>query len=276
MARAPDPRVEQAEAMFRQGKKLIEIAAALDVPEGTVRSWKKRYGWDSSGNATLQKSRRNVAKKKNIERKAMKKEVVADLAGRAIENPELTEKQQLFCVLYVFGDSATAAYQKAYGCSYNTAAVQACRSLKAPKIRAEVERLKKERFEAQLFNEHDIFQWYLDVAQAAITDFVTFGRELVPVMGAFGPVVDKETGKPIMKEINYVKFRESAEVNGHVIKKVKLGKEGASIELYDAAAAMDWLSKHMGMGTNAQQTLAQNIIGAYEQRKQEQERNSQE
>lgn len=61
MARAPDPRAEQAEKLFLEGKKLIEIAKALDVPEGTVRSWKNRYHW---GNATLQKRKRNVAKRK--------------------------------------------------------------------------------------------------------------------------------------------------------------------------------------------------------------------
>ena len=38
---------------------MVDIAAALDIPEGTIRSWKNRYKW----NATLQKDNRNVAKK---------------------------------------------------------------------------------------------------------------------------------------------------------------------------------------------------------------------
>lgn len=59
MARGPDSRVEQAREMFLSGKKLIEIAEALEIPEGTVRSWKNRYKWS---NATLQKEKRNVAK----------------------------------------------------------------------------------------------------------------------------------------------------------------------------------------------------------------------
>ena len=64
MARAPDPKAAQAKEMFLAGKKLTEIAEALGVPEGTVRSWKNRYGWDSNANATLQKPKRNVAKKR--------------------------------------------------------------------------------------------------------------------------------------------------------------------------------------------------------------------
>ncbi len=55
MARAPDARAEQAKELFLSGKKLIEISEALGVPEGTVRSWKNRYGWESNANATLQK-----------------------------------------------------------------------------------------------------------------------------------------------------------------------------------------------------------------------------
>ena len=61
MARAPDQRVEEARRLFDSGMKLIEISEKLGVPEGTVRSWKNRYKWN---NATLQKKKRNVAKKK--------------------------------------------------------------------------------------------------------------------------------------------------------------------------------------------------------------------
>lgn len=61
MARAPDARAEQAEKLFLEGKKLIEISELLEIPEGTIRSWKKRYGW---GSATLQKKKCNVAKKR--------------------------------------------------------------------------------------------------------------------------------------------------------------------------------------------------------------------
>jgi uncharacterized protein YjcR len=47
MARAPDERYEQALKLFRSGKKLIEIANQLNLPEGTVRRWKSTHKWDS-------------------------------------------------------------------------------------------------------------------------------------------------------------------------------------------------------------------------------------
>lgn len=66
MARAPDARAEQAKELFLSGKKLIEIAQLLGVPEGTVRSWKNRYKWDSD-NATLQRPKRNAAKRRGAQ-----------------------------------------------------------------------------------------------------------------------------------------------------------------------------------------------------------------
>lgn len=61
MARAPDARAEQAKKLFLSGKKLIEISELMKIPEGTIRSWKNRYKWND---ATLQKPKRNVAKKR--------------------------------------------------------------------------------------------------------------------------------------------------------------------------------------------------------------------
>lgn len=60
MPRKPDERIEQAKEMFSKGLKLIEIANQLEVPEGTVRSWKNRYKWDCN----VAKEKRNVAKAK--------------------------------------------------------------------------------------------------------------------------------------------------------------------------------------------------------------------
>lgn len=247
MARAPDPRAEQAKAMFHQGKKLIEIAEALGIPEGTVRSWKNRHGW----NATLQKPKRNVAKKKEV-----KKEAVAEAVDQVLKNPDLTDKQRLFCVLYVRCFNATKAYRKAYGCSYETAMTNGAALLRNARIRDEIASLKQARLNREMLDEHDIFQKYMDIAFADITDYVEFGRERIQVMGAFGPVEvkDPETGKkvPLMKEVNTVRFRESAELDGTLIAEVKQGKDGASIKLMDRLKALDWLSDHMDLATAEQ------------------------
>lgn len=84
MARAPDARVEQAKAMYLQGKKLIEISEVLDIPEGTVRSWKNRYGWEGNANAMLRKPKCNVAKRKGGQ--PGNKNAIGNRGGAAPEN----------------------------------------------------------------------------------------------------------------------------------------------------------------------------------------------
>ena len=250
MARAPNQKAEQAREMFLSGKKLIDIAVALDVPEGTVRSWKNRYGWNCNQNATLQ-SKRSVAKKNATEKKA-----VAKAVDHVMENPDLTDKQRLFCILYVRCFNATKAYQKAYGCRYEIAVTEGSALLRNPRVKEEITSLKQARLNQEMLDEHDIFQKYIDIAFADITDFVEFGREKVQVMGAFGPVEvkDPKTGKkvPLEKEINIVRFRESADVDGSLIAEIKQGKDGASIKLGDRLKALNWLADHMGMATPEQ------------------------
>ena len=60
MPKAKNKLLDEAFALYRQGLKLKEIAEKLDLPEGTVRSWKNRHKWS----ATLQNEDCNVAKKK--------------------------------------------------------------------------------------------------------------------------------------------------------------------------------------------------------------------
>lgn len=67
MARAPNEKVIKAKELFDKGYKLIEISKELNIPEGTIRSWKNRYKWAGSNSATLQKGnnkKRNVANKR--------------------------------------------------------------------------------------------------------------------------------------------------------------------------------------------------------------------
>lgn len=59
MPRAPSEKVIEAEKLFNDGMAMVEIAKKLGVSDGTVRSWKNRYGW---GNKS-KKNKCNVAKK---------------------------------------------------------------------------------------------------------------------------------------------------------------------------------------------------------------------
>jgi phage terminase small subunit len=173
-----------------------------------------------------------------------------------MNNPDLTDKQRLFCLHYIKSFNAVKAYQKAYGVGYNTAAVNGYRLLDNARIKAEIQRLKQNRLNREMLDESDIFQKYMDIAFADITDFLEFGREEVPVMTAFGPLVvkDDETGEKteVTKVVNSVRFREHSEVDGTLISEVKQGRDGASIKLPDRMKALDWLTEHMDFASPEQ------------------------
>lgn len=251
MARAPNQRVEQAKALYDKGLKLIDIANQLGIPEGTVRSWKNRYNWDCN----VAKEKRNVAKSKK-NKKQNQEEPSVDEVSSIIENPELTDKQRLFCIHYIRCFNATKAYQRAYACGYEAAMINGSRLLRNDKVKEEIFRLKQERLNREFLSEADIFQKYMDIAFADITDYMIFGTEEVPVMSMYGPVKikDPETGKekPLTKIVNTVRFKNSSEVDGTILSEVKQGRDGASIKLADRMKALQWLSDHMDLGTEEQ------------------------
>ena len=248
MARAPDKRIEQAKEMYLQGRKLVEIASQLNLPEGTVRRWKCTHKWDNE--RSDKKSERSESKK------SKKKKAAESEVDQVIENPELTDKQRLFCIYYIRSFNATKAYQKAYGCSYENAMQNGSRMLRNDKVKEEIIRLKQNRLNQELLSEEDIFQKYMDIAFSDITDYVEFGTEKVPVMTMYGPaqVQDPKTGKKktLTETVNIIHFRDSSEVDGSIISEVKHGKNGSSIKLADRMKALQWLAVHMNLGTEEQ------------------------
>ena len=243
MPKAKDARADKAFEMYKQGLKLIDIANQLGVAEGTVRSWKNRYKWNGETNATLQKNKRNVAKE-NKQTKKVKKESVADEVEAVIQNADLTDKQQLFCIYYIRCFNATKAYQKTYDVDYATAVVNGPRLLGNARIKDEIFRLKQERLNREFLSESDIFQKYMDIAFADVTDFVEFGNEDVDVI--------LDTGERKTITVSHVNIKNDADVDGTIISEVSKGKDGVKVKLADRMKALQWLSDHMDLATEKQ------------------------
>ena len=202
----------------------------------------------------------NGTLRKNMERSKRKsenkKKANAEAIDQIIENPDLNDKQRLFCVLYVKCFNATKAYQKAYECSYETATVNGPRMLGNARVKEEIQCLKQNRLNRELISEADIFQKYIDIAFADITDYMEFGTEEVPVMAVYGPVKVKneETGEEetLTRIVNTAKFKDSLDVDGTILTEVKQGKDGAGIKLADRMKALQWLADHMNLATEEQ------------------------
>lgn len=226
VARGNQDRIDKAEKMYLLGEKLKDIARKLDVPEGTVRRWKSTYKWgleqsersDKKSERFDTKSERSEGKKTNV-RKTKKSEPAAGCEDVS-ESGELTDKQRLFCIYYVKCFNATTAYQKAYECSYKSALAAGPRLLGNVRIKSELEKLKKERIERELFSMDDIYQRYRDIAYADMNDYVEI-------------------------KDNKVYFKDSDNFDGSLLKKVSSGKVN-SIERLDPLQALKWLAEHTG------------------------------
>lgn len=212
---------ELAEADYMAGMKYKDIAEKYDISINTVKSWKKRYGWCREKGA--HKNAKKGAHKK--EQKIEKEEPVVEEVEEVLENSELTDKQRLFCVLYTRCFNATKAYQKAYRCTYNTAASNGYKLLRNAQIKAEIENLKQNRLNREMIKEEDIVQMYIDILYTDITDYVNPKLNMIDLNN---PLAD-----------------------GRLIKKVSFGKTD-SIELLDKMKALQWLSDHMDLATEKQ------------------------
>ena len=248
MARAPNEKLNKALSLYQKGYKLIDIAKELDIPDGTVRRWKKTYNWDNE--RSERKSERS--EKKKVSNRKKNKESIAEEVKEVLENTELTEKQRLFCIYYIEDFNATKAYKKAYDCSYATAKVNASKLLSNTNIKKEIDRLTKEcleeqEVEAKLLNKR-LFETYMKIAFSDINDYLEYGNE--EVEGEFGPYIK-----------NYVNIKQSFEVDGTLISEISQGKDGIKIKLQDKMKALEWLDKHYGEGTPEQKLRIDKLKG---------------
>ena len=201
--------------------KLVEIASQLEVPAGTVRRWKSTYHWDGE-----QQSERSEKKSERSEsKKSVTKKAVADEVKQVIQNTDLTDKQQLFCIHYIRCFNATKAYQKAYGCGYTTAVTNGPALLGNTRIKEEILQLKQDRLNREFLSESDIFQKYMDIAFADINDFVDVSA---------GFVTAKDN------------------IDGTIVSEVSNTQSGVKIKLADRMKALQWLSDHMNIATEKQ------------------------
>ena len=58
MARARSPNSIEAEEMYKNGMKLVDIAKKLDVPASTVRRWKSTQNWDGDAKEKTKRSQK--------------------------------------------------------------------------------------------------------------------------------------------------------------------------------------------------------------------------
>lgn len=230
---------ELAKVDYMSGMKYQDIADKYNVSLDTVKSWKQRHEWNRKSVHTKTNSVKKVCRTKKVH--------IDDGTKETLNNNELTHEQQLFCIYYTRTYNASQSYQKAYGCTYNTASVNGSRALVSTKVKAEIERLREIKRQQIMASEQDVVDLHMRIAFADIGNYLNFGREEIPVMAMYGPVIDKKTKKPLTKTVNTVRIEESKNLDTQLIQEVKQGKDGFSIKLADKHKSLDWLDKYFLM-----------------------------
>lgn len=251
MAAKKNPLSEKAYEMYKQGMKLVDIAAQLDCSPATVRTWKNRNKWDEGGSETFQKKRET---KRNVSAKKKKVEIsVEDGTRETLQNDALTPEQQMFCIYYSRTFNAAQSYQKAYGCTYESALRAGPRLLGNVVVREEIERLKEIKRQQIVASADDIVELQMRIAFGDIGMALGFGQD------------DMELKDGSTVKVNVMRLKESDQVDTQLIQSVIEGKGGVSITMKDSQKAIDWLTKYFLMHPESK------YRAEYEKRKAEKE-----
>lgn len=90
MAAKKNPLSDKAYEMYKQGMKLVDIAANLDVPPGTVRRWKSTHNWDGERSETTPKKKSE--RSESISWVEIEHEYVTDISRKPCSLEKLADK----------------------------------------------------------------------------------------------------------------------------------------------------------------------------------------
>lgn len=191
--------------MFKQGKKLVDIAQELGVPQGTVRRWKSEQGWED---ANVRKNKPNVRKGTSREEKFLDR-----------QEEKADSKRDLFCIYYVKYRNQVKAYQKAYGCSYENACSHASTLMKNEEVKERIKELKEKLYSNLDFDLRDLARQQYAQATADYADFV------------------------YQRKDGSIELRNLDNIDGTIIKEIRNTKYGPQVILKDSQKAIEWLTR---------------------------------
>ncbi|WP_438497152.1 terminase small subunit [Paenibacillus sp. IHBB 3054] len=269
MAKKRDPKRAEAEQIWLDsgGKRdIVEIAASLGVPAGTVRGWKSKDNWEATLNGEKESKPPEKSKKKkrnvpniNTERSVNQSERSNQKRNAPIrEQPPpqvdeadtgepdesgLTPKQRIFVLEYLRTFNATQAAIAA-GYSKKTAYAIGWENLRKPEIQAAIKQAKEQFTDELGLDIKRIIAEWMKIAFADTGDYVNFGSREFPLHTKKGDPVLDEDGKQLTGIQNFVNLVNSDAVDTSVISEVKEGKDGFSVKLYNKIEALKQLGKY--------------------------------
>lgn len=227
---------DKAKEMYQNGMKYKDIAEALDISAGTIRSWRARDKWKRKKKTATQQ--KNVATKigsvaKNVATKKLSKQQSTD------------DKWKQFCLLYLQSYNATQAYMQVYDCSYSTAMTNGPALLRNTQVKSYLDELRQAQSKELYVSVKDILEQELKIAYGNIGDYLTVKTIKQERLYADGtPVVDVD-GKPIIDEYNRFVVTDPDKVDWSIVQEAHTGKDGLVVKLYDKHKALSELLKRL-------------------------------
>lgn len=233
---------DKAKEMYESGMKYKDIAEALDISAGTIRSWRARDKW--------KRKKKNATQPKNVATKI--ESVAKNVATKKLSKQQPTDdKWKQFCLVYLRKHNATQAYIDVYDCSYETALVSGPRLLGNVRVKNYLDELKAEQVKELYLSALDVQREQAKIAFANLADYLTAKHIRQERLDPDGhPVVDVD-GQPIIDEYDELILTNPEKADWSIISEVHRGKDGLVVKLYDKQKALDFLAKSLPDTTQA-------------------------
>ena len=227
---------DKAKEMYQNGMKYKDIAEALDISAGTIRSWRARDKW--------KRKKKNATQQKNVATKI--ESVAKNVATKKLSKQQSTDdKWKQFCLLYLQSYNATQAYMKVYDVDYETAMASGSRLLRNDRVKSYLDELRQAQSKELYVSVKDILEQELKIAYGNIGDYLTVKTIKQERLDADGtPLVDVD-GKPIIDEYNRFVVTDPDKVDWSIVQEAHTGKDGLVVKLYDKHKALSELLKRL-------------------------------
>lgn len=219
---------------------LKDLAEKHGINPATLRSRKNREKWQKRGSPddatqhATQRATRNATQRKNV---ATQKKV-APKAKVILENSNLEDWEEVFCLEYLKHFNKTKAYHKARpDVTYDSAKTLGNRLFTEVYIQQRLAELKSAKQEQLFIEGADIDAQWAKQAFADITDFIEFRNEINAYVNDSGEMSERED--------LIVSLKDSDKIDGMMVKEFKMTRDGPVIKLYDSQKALEMLQKRL-------------------------------
>jgi phage terminase small subunit len=162
-------------------------------------------------------------------------------AKKKAEKP-LNDMQKKFALEYIVDLNGKQAAIRA-GYSEKTAQEQASRLLSNVKVQNEIQKQMDKRSARTEITADKVLNKLYDIANSDIKDFLQWKTEKT--------VVDRdEDGTPITDYHTFITLNDMDKVDGRLITKMKMGRNGIEFERQDPLKALELLGKHLKLFTD--------------------------